>query len=186
MSRTPMPYHVEDMSACARALRSQLQLADATPSHLELLNMLARSAGFRNFQHYKASSAARDQLSVTAHQHPEAPVDFVRVRRMCRYFDDAGRLIRWPGKFSHREPCLWVIWSRLSPRVVLDEPAINEALAALHLFEDHALLRRELCDARMMERSRDCREYRRLERQPTPEALALIRQVRSAARPASR
>ncbi|WP_243366693.1 DUF2087 domain-containing protein [Fundidesulfovibrio soli] len=179
MSRIPMPFHAEDIGACARSLRSQLQQAETTPSHLELMNMLARAAGFRNFQHYRANCVARLRLAQPVFQPEEPAVDYVRVRRMSRYFDAQGRLIRWPGKFSHREPCLWVIWSRLTPGAVLNEAGINEALAALHLFEDHALLRRQLCDLRMVERSRDCREYRRIERRPSPEALELIRQVRT-------
>jgi hypothetical protein len=74
---------------------------------------------------------------------------------------------------------LWVLWSKLPPRQVLSEDEINGILKANHGFRDHALLRRLLCDAGMVARTADGREYRRVERQPTPEAVALIHHLNS-------
>jgi hypothetical protein len=84
-------------------------------------------------------------------------------------------LLRWPGKFSDRQPCLWVLWSRLPPRQTFTEAEISRLLQEHHRFGDHALLRRELVDGGWMTRTADGRVYRRLERRPPPEALALIR-----------
>jgi hypothetical protein len=39
------------------------------------------------------------------------------------------------------------------------------------------LLRRELCDHDLLTRTADGRQYRRVERPPSPEALALIRHL---------
>jgi hypothetical protein len=75
---------------------------------------------------------------------------------------------------------LWVIWSKLPARQVLTEKEINLLLNENHLFGDHALLRRWLCDYGMMSRTRDGSEYRRVEKHPPAEALELIRQLRSA------
>ncbi len=178
MSRTVLPFSAPDMSALARSLHAELAKREGIPGHLELLNMLARAAGFRNFQHFRAQAAAREAVENPAPPPPPAPeVDFAKVQRIARYFDAAGRLIRWPGKHSHREPCLWVLWSRLPAGGTLDERAISELLGTWHLFEDHALLRRELVDYGLATRTPDGREYRRLERQPPPEALALIRHL---------
>lgn len=170
MSRTLLPLFAADISAFARSLRGQLADCQRTPGHLELLNMLARSAGWRNFQHLRAQLAAREQLDTPL----PAPVDYVQVRRLMRFFDAQGRLLRWPSKFSQRGPCLWVLWSRIPPRRTLSEQQVNELLLANHLFGDQALLRRELCDRGLLARSADCREYRRIERRPPPEACALI------------
>jgi hypothetical protein len=104
-------------------------------------------------------------------------VDSVKLKRLTRFFDDQARLLRWPGKFSEREPCLWVIWSSLPAKRDLNELEIKQLLNERHLFGDHALLRRLLCDYGLMQRSADCRVYRRVERQPPPEALALIRRL---------
>ncbi|WP_027367920.1 DUF2087 domain-containing protein [Desulfocurvibacter africanus] len=181
MSRTPLPLNAGDISAFARSLRSQLADCERTPSHVELLNMLARSAGCRNFQHLRAQLVARDQLD--GPKPTPAPVDYVQVRRLARLFDASGHLLRWPTKFSQRAPCLWVLWSRIPPRQTFTEKQINELLLANHLFGDHALLRRELYDNGLVTRSMDCREYRRIERQPPPGACALIRHLGTRTQP---
>jgi len=177
MSRTPFPLFTGDVSDFARSLRGQLSSCDHTPGHVELLNMLARSAGYRNFQHFRAQCEAQTRLDTPPV--PVATVDVGLVLRAARYFDASGSLTRWPGKFSHRGPCLWVIWSKLPPRQDMSEPEINGHINNAHLFEDHALLRRELFDRGMVSRTPDGRVYRRIERQPTPEALELIKRLRS-------
>jgi hypothetical protein len=174
MSRTAIPFFADDVSALARALKGELAKLDHRPGHVELLNMLARSRGYRNFQHFRAQAEARERLD---NPPPAAatPVDFARVERLARCFDTAGRLARWPGKLSHRLLCLWVLWSRIEPKQVYSERGISNLLQAEHLFGDHALLRRDLCDHGLVIRTPDGSEYRRLERQPPAEALALIR-----------
>lgn len=176
MSRIPLPFHCEDISALARSLNAQLTHADSRPGHVELLNMLARGGGYRNFQHFRAQFAARAQLEQTpAVPDPEPPVDYVRIRRLVRFFDGERRMIRWPGKLGQQQTCLWVVWSRIPAGQTLSEPQINARLQDVHLFGDHALLRRRLCDDGLVTRTRDGREYRRVERRPPSDALALIR-----------
>jgi hypothetical protein len=137
--------------------------------------MLARAVGHRNYQSLRAQQAAQDLL--TAEPVQPDPVDFSQVPKLARYFDAGGRLVRWPSKAGLRLPCLWVIWSKLPPRQTWNEDELNRLLRALHLFGDHALLRRELCDNELVRRTADGREYQRVERQPSPEGLALIRYV---------
>jgi hypothetical protein len=173
MTRPVFPYYANDISALARSLNNQLAACDHLPGHLELLNMLARAAGSRNFQHFRAQIVAEKRL-VSPQENPP-PVDYVQLQRLSRYFDVNRRLTRWPSKFSDQEPCLWVLWSKLPPRKKLSEREINELLAANHRFEDPALLRREMKERKMVTRTLDGREYRRLERRPSSEALALIR-----------
>jgi hypothetical protein len=173
MSRTTLPFYAEDISAFARSLNAQLTNSDHDPSHVELLNMLARSAGFRNFQHFRAQADAREHLE--SPRRAAAPVDFALVQTLTKYFDASGCLSRWPSKFSHREPCIWVMWSRLAPREIYTERQINEFLQANHLFGDHVLLRRQLIDLGLVTRTADGREYRRVERRPRAEVVELIR-----------
>jgi len=92
-----------------------------------------------------------------------------------RHFDAKGRLVRWPGKAGLRLPCLWTLWAKLPRGQTLDENQINMRLNDCHLFNDPALLRRELFDNGLVTRTPDCREYRRLEKRPPADALALIR-----------
>lgn len=174
MSRLSLPFHTEDISALAKSLKGQIAGCDHDPSHVELLNMLARSGGYRNFQHFRAQAAAQEHLANPPPEPVPVPVDFVKVRRMLRYFDPSGRVIRWPSKRGQQELCLWVVWSRIPARQVFSEPEINRVLTANHLFGDYALLRRWLCDYGMMSRTVDGREYRRVEQRPPADAVALI------------
>ncbi len=180
MSRTLLPFHSDDISALARSLKGQLADCESQPSHLELLNMLARAVGYRNFQHYRAQLISRDKMESRPPAPEPEPVDFVRVKRLLRMFDAEGKLARWPSKRSQQELCLWVIWSRIPVREAISEKEINLLLNDNHLFGDHALLRRWLCDYGMMSRTRDGREYRRVEKRPPAEALELIRRLQTA------
>ncbi len=166
MSRTPLPFHAEDISALARALKGELARLDHQPGHVELLNMLARSAGCRNFQHFRAQAQAREALEQRPAPSPAA--DFVKVRCVARHFDAEGRLIRWPGKYSEQQMCLWVLWSRLPARQAMTEKQVNEVLNAHHRFGDHALIRRELVDGGWLTRSRDGARYDRIEQRRPP------------------
>lgn len=173
MSRSVFALAADDISAFARALRGQLAQCDHLPSHLELLNMLARAGGHRNFQHFRTVTQARS-LPPTP---PAEPVDEKRLERVARLFDAEGRLTRWPGKESWRVLCLWQLWSHLPAGETLSEAEINALMNARHVFEDHALLRREMVDRAMVWRTADGRAYRRIEQRPPVEALALIRRV---------
>lgn len=176
MSREHLSFQVADISALAKSLKSQLDAHEGRHGHVSLLNMLARGAGFRNFQHYRAQATALEKLENPPP--PPAPVpevDLGRVRRLLRHFDEAGRLIRWPNKFNEQATCLWVLWSRLPARESMTEQGISRQLDAMHSFRDFALLRREMVEQGLVSRTQDCRDYRRIERQPPPDALALMR-----------
>lgn len=173
MSKTAIPYAAPDITSIARSLKAQL--AERSPSHLELLNMLARASGHRNFQHLRAESIAKARFEGSPP--PAAVVDMQRIERTARCFDDAGRLTRWPPKESQRALALWVLWAALPARQALSEKETNAAIAALHGFGDHALLRRELVDRGLFARTRDGRVYRRVEQTVPPDALAMIRRA---------
>jgi len=175
MSKISIPFSTSDISALARSLGNQLAHCDHTPGHVELLNMLARSTGHRNFQSFRAQHAAHVRLE--SPQLAAEPVDFVQIERLARYFDGQGRLIRWPAKASLQLLCLWVLWSKLPAGESFTEDQLNQRIRANHLFGDYALLRRELCDHELVSRTADGREYRRVERQPSAEGLALIRHL---------
>lgn len=186
MSRTALPFQTGDISAFARALAGQMAGLDRRPGHVELLNMLARAAGYRNFQHFRAGARpapmeGNGDLAELAVAEPPPrrpdPVDTAKVRQLRRLFDDAGRLTLWPSKQSHQILCLWALWSMVPPRHPLTEREISRFLDSRHLFGDSALLRRSLCSFRMMTRTPDGREYRRLEQRPPAEALALIQSL---------
>jgi hypothetical protein len=167
---------VGDISAFARSLGGQLADCGRTPGHVELLNMLARSSGHKNFQHFRASVAQAARPEPAPVPAPES-VSPTRLTRLARLFDRDGLLLRWPGKRGLEASCLWVVWSRIPARTAFTEAQLNEHLNTLHTFGDHALLRRGLVDCGLMTRTADGREYRRVEARPTAEALAMLERL---------
>ena len=176
MSRTPLSFTVGDVSVFARTLRHQLDGLESLPSHVEMLNLLVKAGGYRNFQHFKAQQDASAALHVPKQAPPE--VNFKLVKQLLRFFDDEGRLIRWPKKHTVRMLCLWVMWSRVSPRISLTEQEISDLIEEQHLFGDYALLRRLMVDYGMVSRTADGRQYKRVELEPPAEAVELFRQLR--------
>lgn len=175
MTRTALPFATKDVSALARSLQRELAAHEGAPGHVQLLNMLSRSAGYRNFQHYRAQHAAGARLEAPT---PAAePVDNRQVERVLRSFDAGGRLVRWPAKTGDQRLALWALWSKLPAEAVMTEREISAWLQDRHGFGDPALLRRELFQTGLVTRTLDCREYRRVEQKPPAEAVALIRRL---------
>lgn len=174
MSKQALPLPVRDISSFARSLRRGLDALDRAPGHVEMLNLLAKAGGYRNFQHLKAQEQAREAIAAPQPQTPSPDINYKRIRRCMRMFDERARLMRWPKKHSERLLCLWAVWSRMPVRTTMTEREISDWLAERHVFGDHALLRRWLVDYELVERTADGRAYKRLERRPTDEALELI------------
>lgn len=175
MTRTAFPFQVDDLSALARSLHRQLAETPEPVSHLSLMNMLARAAGFRNFQHFRAMSVEGDKRS-----NPAPTPDMARVETARRYFDAEGRLMTWPAKTSVQHLVMWALWAKLPADQAMTEREISAELNARHLFGDAAILRRTLWELKLVTRSLDGSAYRRVGQQPGPEARALIRALRPA------
>jgi hypothetical protein len=176
MSNVPTPLSAPDTSRIARSISDQLKNHQDRPSHLTLMNILARSAGFRNFQHMKASHSARVRLD--AHAPTENP-DYKMVERALQYYDQAGNLSLWPSRRPVQELCLWVLWADFPKGTFMHERAVSAFLDQLHLFGDSALLRRSLVGLGVVDRKIDGTDYHRLEKRPPADALELIRRVKS-------
>lgn len=172
MSRTAVPLRVDDLSPFAKTLRQSLGEHEGVPTHVELLNMLARAAGFTNYQHLRADAEAADRLVAAAEPGPRA--DLEQVAKVARYFDDAGLLTSWPSRFAHQTLSQWVFWSRIPRGQTYDERGISELIKGWHAFGDHAIIRRAMVDAKMIERNQNGREYRRIEQVPPPELGPLL------------
>ena len=173
MSRVALSLQIPDLSGFAKSVREQLGKLPEPPGHVEMLNLLCRSAGFRNYQHCKGVIEAQHRLQVPAPP-PAAPVDYELIERAARQFDEHGRLLRWPSRPALQDLCLWVLWSRLESRKVFTEKQISELIKGWHAFGDHALLRRALIGWRLVQRTQDGSEYRRIEQKPPAELRPLI------------
>jgi len=161
--------YIADLSEFARNLRRDLTEAENPPSHLALMGLIAKAAGYRNYQHLKAEAPA------------PVPETSRGLERALRAFDQAGRMQHWPGATAVQGMCLWVFWDRLPPREDVSEAAVNAVLKSGSTFGDHVLLRRSLIDHRLVKREVDGSAYRRIEQAPPPEARTLIRAVRERA-----
>ncbi|MBC2775336.1 DUF2087 domain-containing protein [Rhizobium sp. AQ_MP] len=177
MSRTSHAYSAPDLSALAKNLKRELEARAEPPGHVELLNMLTRAVGYRNYQHFKASRAAEDRLAHPVVVEAEPAPDFRRVELTARCFAGTDVLVRWPGKLNQQQLALWVLWSFLPAGEDMPEKAVNSVLVRHNGISDHVLLRRELVNMGLLTRTRDCRLYRRVEKRPPPEARELIRLV---------
>ena len=203
MTRTALPYSAPDLSALARllerALDDHLVTHGRLPGHVEMMNLLARGAGHRNLQTFKAvvdadASAAPKTLPPagpdawfdapelldpsTTPVVPEPPPLTERAARTLKCFDFSGRLVRWPPKLSQQRLAMWVLWTRFDARAIYTEAEVNRILKAWHTYGDHATLRRELIDHQLMTRKDDCSEYRKLPQWPDDEVQGLLRALR--------
>ena len=172
MSKQAIPLFSDDISVFARALNQQLKGENGPPSHLSLMNMLSRAAGFRNFQHLRAAQRAGERLGKPS---GTENVDHRLVERTLFQFDGAGRLRQWPSRHSVQELSLWALWARLPAETNLHERQVNALLRNEHLFGDPAILRRSLFGMGLVTRERDGSNYRRREVRPPAEAREVIR-----------
>ncbi|GHC56846.1 DUF2087 domain-containing protein [Neogemmobacter tilapiae] len=177
MTRPVLSLTIDDLSPFARRLHQALAQAGSAPSHLALMNMLARAGGWQNFQHFRSGALAQIEPAGSM-----MVVDQPRVTQALRHFDGQGLLLRWPAKTNLQHLAVWGLWSQLPKGAVMTEQEISSRLNRLHLFGDAAILRRTMVELGLVKRTADGREYRREERAPAPTERALIRHlhVRSA------
>lgn len=157
---------IPDISTFTKALRNSLKQHDGVPGHTKLLTLIAKAAGYDNYQHLRA---AKPGTSKATHSK--------QLEKALRVFDADGIMTRWPNQTAVQGLCLWVFWARLPARTDLSEKEVNAILKAGHGFGDHALLRRSLIDHRLVTRTANGKIYRRIEQAPPPDAAALIAQV---------
>lgn len=176
MARTPTPLVIADLSSFARQLARALADSATPPSHLQFLNQIARAAGYRNLQALQAGAPqAVPAMAADASPSDAAPAPLSDAsRRALLQFDTAGRLQRWPAKYSVQRLILWPLWARFEPRRRYTEAEVNTVLKAANTFGDHVTLRRELVNHRLLARESDCSAYWKLPARPDDEARALM------------
>ncbi|MEL6840249.1 MAG: DUF2087 domain-containing protein [Pseudomonadota bacterium] len=157
---------IPDISTFTKTLRASLHGQKTVPSHAKMLSLVAKAAGYANYQHLKATTPTEKQ-----------PRPNKRFERAWRAFDAGGVMTRWPKQTHVQGLCLWVFWARLPAKTDMTESDVNAILKAGHSFGDHALLRRSLIDHRLVTRTKDGKTYRRIEQAPPPDAAVLIAQV---------
>jgi hypothetical protein len=83
---------------------------------------------------------------------------------LARFLDRNGRVRTWPSRDADRELVAVYLSSRFERDARYDEAEVNQVLQRWHVFDDWALLRRELCDRGLLVRDDAGRSYQRAER----------------------
>lgn len=184
MTRTLFPLTAPDISAFAKTLKASLDerhaQGKAPPGHLELLNLLARAAGLRNFATLRAGLAATPAPAATSSPAPAAPAQAPATlcaagKKALMQFDAQKRLVRLPNKLSVQRMAMWALWTRFAADARYTEKEVNAILNAHHTFGDQATLRRELVNMHLLGRKSDCSMYwKEAQPQPAPEVLAFL------------
>ena len=193
MTKELFSLQIADVSAFARTLGQALHTRHASkpqpPGQVELLNLIARTQGQRNWSALRlalrqqpaplAGQRAGAQASAEPPAEPPAVPLSDNARKALAQFDQRGRLMRWPVKYSVQKLVMWVLWTRFDAKRSYTEPEVNAILKAANLFFDHATLRRELINHRLMSRQSDCTDYRKLPLRPDDETRALLTAYRA-------
>jgi hypothetical protein len=187
MPRSFVPLALPDVSVFARTLGRALHerhlAKPAPPSHVELLNLIARAVGHRNFQALKAAPPPAPPRPATAAAAEPLTIELTdNARKALGHFDAQGRLMRWPVKYSVQQLVMWVLWTRFDAKRSYTEKEVNAILKDANLFGDHVTLRRELINHRLMARQSDCSEYTKLPARPDETTRALLAAWRARSR----
>jgi len=188
MTRRLVPLATPDISAFAKTLKKLLDERHAAgkslPTHLELLNLLARASGQRNYATLKAitpATPACTSLESTSQTQDSAHAAAIHLsslsataRKALMQFDESRRLVRLPNKRSVLEMTMWALWTQFATQRSYTEKEVNTLLNAHHIFGDQATLRRELVGMKLLARKSDCSQYWKETRCPEPEAQAFL------------
>ncbi len=191
MSRELLPLHAADLSSFAKSVRGELadrlERGAGLPSHVEMLNLLARAAGHRNVQALRAApqpvpspTPAPVRVAAPA-KGPKHPDLSDTADRALRQFDERGVLMRWPTRFAVQRVVIWGLWLPFDTKRPYTEGEVNGVLNAHHAFGDHCLLRRELIEMKLLARTTGGAQYRKLAARPEPEVAAFLKALRARA-----
>lgn len=175
---------IDDLSAFTRALRRSLaERNDAgLPSHLTMMNVVARALGHPNVQALKAKQALAPVALSARAQEPNVPALTANAAKAAMQFDTQGRLVRWPSKFTVQRLATWALWMQFDAKRTYREREVNEVLKLWHTFGDHVTLRRELINMKLLSRLSDGSAYWKEPRRPDDEVRALLHVLRARGR----
>jgi hypothetical protein len=83
----------------------------------------------------------------------------IDLPELKNHLDSEGRLTRWPSKRSLQLVALDYLATKLEDSKIYSEKEVNTLLNGWHTFGDPALLRRELYELGLLNRSKTGTEY---------------------------
>jgi hypothetical protein len=165
MSRISVRLDITDLSRFAKSLSKQWP--ESKPTHLSLMNLLAKSAGYKNFQHLKAQSESTTQSPLTPNE-----------KRWSRLISAVGCLIRWPSKRKDQLAVLWRIYDALPEFDRWEYRQLDGWIKDQIEFGDHVLVRREMVELEMIGRTDDGRMYWKVKQEMPEEFIPFIARSR--------
>lgn len=75
------------------------------------------------------------------------------------FLDTNGRLTSFPTKYKKKLIALWYLSEKIEKNKNYSEQEINDILNEWTLFRDAAMLRRELYNKMLINRTQDCKKY---------------------------
>ncbi len=141
MSRVALSLHIPDLSGFAKSVREQLGKLPEPPSHVEMLNLLCRSAGFQELSTLQGRGGSPAALcSCRPRRLPHRSITSSSSER-C-----ASSMSRVACCVGRRRPRFRIFvcgccGPALESRETFTEKQISELIKRWHVFGDHALLR---------------------------------------------
>lgn len=86
----------------------------------------------------------------------------IMPRCLQNFLDDEQRVKIWPSKKSMKIEILVYLATKIDESLFYSEKDLNHLLLQWHTFQDPALLRRELYEFKIINRSLDGRQYWKL------------------------
>ena len=78
---------------------------------------------------------------------------------ISKLLDGNGKVLRWPKKKEEKIAVLIYLNTKFEEGKEYSEKEVNELIDKWHNFKDYALLRREMFDNYLLERTKDGKKY---------------------------
>lgn len=83
------------------------------------------------------------------------------LKELKPFMDDEGRLTAFPAKNKKQLMAIWYLAGKIEAGRQYSEQEINNILDKWAFFHDHATLRREMYNKRLLNRTADCSLYQK-------------------------
>jgi len=77
------------------------------------------------------------------------------MSKLENFLNCKGKIVSWPAKKSIQEEALYYISTKSVPKIMYTEKQVNEIINEWHLFDDYAIIRRELIIKKFLGRNDD-------------------------------
>lgn len=160
MPKEYISINIPDISGFAKLLKKEIDTKNGNLSHVEILNIIARICGNKNFQQLRASTIPNSEVPNMVLEDEEKAN--ANLKKLKRYLNENFQVKTLPSKLSQQELIIYYIWAFIEKNKIFNEIELNKYLNKFHTFGDCALLRRYMFEYGLLSRSKDCSDYKKL------------------------